>query len=31
MPNGTGQTSPARLPEIAAFYARFLDGGDPAP
>ena len=31
VPNGTGQTSPARLPEIAAFYARFLDGGDPAP
>lgn len=30
VPNGIACTSPARLPEIAAFYGRFLDGGDPA-
>ena len=28
VPNAIGRTSPARLPEIAAFYGRFLDGQD---
>lgn len=27
-PNAVGVTSPVRLPEIAAFYGRFLDGED---
>lgn len=28
IPGATGATSPSRLPEIAAFYGRFLDGLD---
>ena len=28
IPGATGTTSPSRLPEIAAFYGRFLDGLD---